>query len=129
MKSQTKANLRAALHNVEAADESGTTGKSFSTADAPLQPTPLPSTSWRWSSANLKLHLDIAAPRILLPERLWPYSSDSAVSEAEMSYPPASLLGVICDFGRFRLSNWEPSETNTEGCDSTENVSNPYNFL
>ena len=45
------------------------------------------------------------------------FSCRSAFGQEGVSCPPASLLGVICDFGRFRLSNWEPSESPTEGWD------------
>lgn len=111
LKSQTKANLRAALHTVEKVDEKSAVLLAIS-SNIPSKPIPSdPSNFTRLSSASvgvgarpsgLNVHLDIAAPRILLPERLWPASS-------EKSTPTPDLLGVICDFGRFRLSNWEPA--------------------
>uniref|UniRef100_A0A5K3FLW9 Chorein_N domain-containing protein n=3 Tax=Mesocestoides corti TaxID=53468 RepID=A0A5K3FLW9_MESCO len=106
IKSQTKANLRAALHNVEAADELQQ-GLDFGRPESPSARRGAPPST----APSLSLHLDIAAPRILLPERLWPTPQEE-VAEAACG-PPPSLLGVICDFGRFRLSNWDAESIST----------------
>ncbi|KAL5964251.1 Vacuolar protein sorting-associated protein 13D [Taenia solium] len=115
IKSHTKANLRAALHNVETAVEGSTaTTTTSSTTATPLQTSLV---SPPLTTSILQLHLDIAAPRILFPGRLWPSPAEAkAEREGREPCPPASLLGVICDLGRFRLSNWEPSAaTATDG--------------
>ncbi|VDN96296.1 unnamed protein product [Rodentolepis nana] len=110
LKSQTKANLRAALHTVEKVDEESPLAVSSYIPSKSVSSDP--SSSKHLSSGSIAMgarpsglcvHLDIAAPRILLPERLWPASG-------EESNPTPHLLGVICDLGRFRLSNWEPTE-------------------
>lgn len=122
IKSHTKANLRAALHNVETAVEGSTATTTMSSTAATPPQTSLvspPSTH-----SILQLHLDIAAPRILFPGRLWPSPAEAeAEREGRAPCPPASLLGVICDLGRFRLSNWEPSAaTATNGYENGKQV-------
>lgn len=120
MKSQTEANLRAALHTVEKVDEEGEVGGFISTTTSSDTPesTSLSSASvglGAATSSRLRINLDIAAPRILLAERLWPTTN-------EESAPSPHLLGVICDLGRFRLSNWRESIEENQ-CDAGRNSS------
>ncbi|KAL5103024.1 Vacuolar protein sorting-associated protein 13D [Taenia crassiceps] len=125
IKLHTKANLRAALHNVETAVEGSTaTTATSSTAATPLRTSLVSPLS---TPSILQLHFDIAAPRILFPGRLWPSLAEAeAERESSAPCPPASLLGVICDLGRFRLSNWEPSTTTaTNGCENGKQAQAP----
>ncbi len=112
IKSQTEANLRAALRNAEAADEAQTdetttaAGVFSPSRDASATSSPSPQPPRRPKSSSLRLRLDIAAPRILIPQRLWPDGG----GEEGGGNPPPSCLGVLCDFGRFRLSNWSAGD-------------------
>ncbi|KAH9277961.1 Vacuolar protein sorting-associated protein 13D [Echinococcus granulosus] len=125
IKLHTKANLRAVLRNAETADEGSASATSTSSTAAA---TPLQTSLASPSSAPsiLRLHLDIAAPRILFPGRLWPCSTEAeAEVEGNVPCPPASLLGVICDLGRFRLSNWEPSAAAADDYENTKEAQTP----
>lgn len=97
---RTGANFRAALHSAEAADNAPR--KASLECDSPIERKKRGSTNRRTPFLmRWRIAFDIAAPKILLPDKFWP--EDGAAS---------AVVGVLCDFGRFRLSNWQPSVDN-----------------
>ncbi|VEL38773.1 unnamed protein product [Protopolystoma xenopodis] len=138
---QTQNKLRAALDtnliNLDAEStyphlESATSPTELSKIDKEIK-----SPKWRHPSLpvpRLRLTIDIAAPRLLFPDRLWHQVSDrsslGSSSSAGVVPPPPMPFGstdtfdfincggvtcLLCDFGRFRLFNWGYlNETNQE---------------
>ncbi len=94
---RTEANVRAAIHNAESEDE-----HTFAETPVVKEGGGPRTKSSAGAALGLRLHLDVAAPRILVPDRLWPRSSSPDTNEY------TGALGVLCDLGHLRLSNWSP---------------------
>ncbi|VDL89757.1 unnamed protein product [Schistocephalus solidus] len=88
---RTEANLRAVIKNADAEDE--LIAPELSTDQSEPVKLPVFKEYSQWL-----LDFDIAAPKILFTDRLWPTYSSSREERA-------SVLGVLCDFGHFHLSN------------------------
>ncbi|VDK40430.1 unnamed protein product [Dibothriocephalus latus] len=88
---RTEANLRAVIKNADIEDELLAPELTTDAPESVKRPVLKESSQWLFD-------FDIAAPKILFTDRLWPTSSSSREEKA-------SVLGVLCDFGHFHLSN------------------------
>lgn len=131
IKERTQANIRAMFDDTAISpqlstnDADGTLAIADSTVHSSspsvVSSSPSRSRSFRSQSGRIRprprrwrINLDIATPRLLLP----------AAPEHESLRSTKDLVGLLCDFGHFRVTNWPaPAEAQT-----TEFVRSPQSM-